>query len=58
MTTASHDVHLSFEQVWPKAPFAELVRLALWLSDGAVKLRAWLETARSGAVATTQSGAR
>jgi hypothetical protein len=58
MTTASHDVHPSFEQVYPKAPFADLVRLVLWLSDGAVKLRAWLETARSGTAATTRSAAR
>lgn len=58
MTTVSPDVQPTFEQVYPKAPFADLVRLALWLSEGAVKFRAWLETARSGAAATPRSAAR
>ena len=34
--------HPSFEETYPKAPFADLIRLALTLADKAVKLRAWL----------------
>jgi hypothetical protein len=42
MTAISHNAHPSFEETYPKAPFAGLIRLALMLADGAVKLRAWL----------------
>jgi hypothetical protein len=41
MTAISHP-QPSFEETYPKAPFAELIRLALSLTDAMVKLRARL----------------
>ena len=32
MTAISHNAPLTFEETWPKAPFAELIRLALSLA--------------------------
>lgn len=42
MTAISHNAQLTFEETYPKAPFAELIRLALSLADTLVKLRARL----------------
>ncbi len=46
MTAISHNAQPSFEETWPKAPFAELIRLALSLADTLVTLRTRL-TART-----------
>ena len=40
MTAIPHDTQPSFEETYPTAPFAELIRLALSLSKTLVKLRA------------------
>jgi hypothetical protein len=40
MTAIAHNTQPTFEETWPKAPFAELIRLALSLADTLVKLRA------------------
>ena len=45
MTAISHTAQPSFEETHPKAPFAELIRLALLLAETLVKLQARL-TAR------------
>ena len=42
MTAVPHNAQPSFEQTWPKAPFADLIGLALSLADSLVKLRARL----------------
>ena len=46
----------TFEETFPKAPFAELVRLALALADGLVKLRSRL-TGRPAATGAGQPAA-
>ena len=40
MTATAPIAHPSFEETYSKAPFAELIRLALSLSEALVKLRA------------------
>jgi hypothetical protein len=45
MNTFSRHPQPSFEEVYPKAPFAELIRLALSLTEKVVKLRARLTRA-------------
>ena len=42
MTPISHTAQPSFEETYRKAPFAELIRLALALTETVVKLRAQL----------------
>lgn len=42
MTAISHNAQPSFEETYPKAPFAELIRLMLSLADALVKLRTQL----------------
>jgi hypothetical protein len=39
MTAISPNAQPTFEETYPKAPFAELIRLALSLTDTLVKLR-------------------
>ena len=39
MTTQSLHPQPSFEEVYPKAPFAELIRLTLTLAEKVVRLR-------------------
>ena len=57
MNTISHDAQPRFEQVYPRAPFAELIRLGLTLAGGLVKLRARLTgTTRGGEI--SQAAAR
>lgn len=45
MNTLSRHPQPSFEEVYPKAPFAELIRLALSLAEKVAKLRARLNRA-------------
>ena len=42
MTAISNNIQPSFEETYPKAPFAELIRLSLSLAGTLVKLRARL----------------
>ena len=39
MPATSHKAQPNFEETYPKAPFAELIRLALSLAGALVKLR-------------------
>jgi hypothetical protein len=59
MNTVSHDAQPSFEEVYPKAPFSDLIRLALLLGEGLARLRARLTgaspAARIGHAAARQS---
>jgi hypothetical protein len=56
MTSISHAAQPSFEETFPKAPFAELVRLGLILAEGLAKLRSRL-TGRPAAAGTGQPAA-
>jgi hypothetical protein len=49
MTSVFHTALPTFEETFPKAPFAELVRLSLVLADGLVKLRARLTSGPAAA---------
>jgi len=39
MTAIPHNAQPTFEETYPKAPFAELIRLALSIADALVELR-------------------
>ena len=54
MTAISHNPQPSFEETYRKAPFAELIRLALSLTEGLVKLRSRLAGSASAGVGRGQ----
>ena len=49
MTVISHNAQPSFEETYPKAPFAELIRLTLLLAEKAMRLRGRLTGATPSA---------
>ena len=49
MTAISQNARPSFEETYPKAPFAELIRLTLLLAEKAMRLRGRLTGATPSA---------
>jgi hypothetical protein len=49
MTTITHQTQRSFDEIYAKAQFGELIRLSLLLAGGLVKLRDRLTAAKPAA---------